>query len=153
MDQQLGSGGGELGRIGLNALVAQGENRFRAELAAVLRGMGLNTYLAGYGNEAVEILSCLDIHALVMDTQLPDFGGLEIVRVVKTFRTVPPFVLLADEVTSQLRAAALESEAVSIMRNPVDTAVLSEILQAALSRCYGRGRPTWPGLSRPRNRL
>jgi DNA-binding response OmpR family regulator len=148
MDSDLGSGSDELSRVGLNALVAQGESRFRGELAAVLRGMGLNTYLAAYGNEAVEILSCLDIHALVVDTRLPDFGGLEIVRVVRTFRTVPPFVLLADEVTSQLRAAALESDAVSIMRNPVDTVLLSEILDAALSRCYGRSRPTGPGSSR-----
>jgi hypothetical protein len=37
---------------------------------------------------------------------------------------------------------------VSIMRNPVDTVLLSEILDAALSRCYGRSRPTGPGSSR-----
>ena len=126
---------------GLNALVAQGESRFRGELAALLRGMGLVTYEAAYGNEAVEILSSVDIHALVVDTELPDFGGLEIVRVVRMFRRVPPFVLLADEVTRALRAAALESEAVSIMRNPVDAVLLGEILESMLARCYGS---SWP---------
>jgi CheY-like chemotaxis protein len=121
----------------LNALVAESDSRGRRELVAAVTAMGLNAFEASYGSEAVDILAALDIHALIIDAELPDFGGLEAVRIVRTFRRVPPYVLLADEVTRALQAEAMESEAVSILRNPVDLVLLSEILESALFRWYG----------------
>ena len=121
----------------LNALVAESDSRGRRELVAAVTAMGLNAFEASYGSEAVDIMAALDIHALIIDAHLPDFGGLEAVRIVRTFRHVPPYVLLADEVTRALQAEAMESEAVSILRNPVDLMLLSEILESALFRSYG----------------
>lgn len=122
---------------GLNALVAESENRFRREMVEVLEEMGLHTYEAGYGSEAVEIVSSVEIHALVIDVELPDFGGLKAVRVIRTFKDVPPFVLLASEVTRALQREAMESQAVSILQNPGDLLLLSDILQSTLLRSYG----------------
>ncbi len=125
------------GTYGLNALVAESQVRFRSELVDVLRKMGLNTYEAAYGNEALEIVQAVDIHALVIDADLPDVGGLGAVRIIRTFRKVPPFLLLANEVTRALQAEAFDAQAISVLRNPADIALLSEMLAATLKRCYG----------------
>ncbi len=121
----------------LNALIAEGEKDFRTALALTARGIGLNTYEASYASEAVEMLSSVEIHALVIDAELPDFGGLQAVRMVRTFAQVPPFLLVAREVTRSLRAQAMEQEAVSLLGSPVDMVLFSEILQGVLSRRYG----------------
>ena len=129
---------------GLNALIAESDPRYRTGLACAARGMGLNIYEAALGREAVEVFSSVEVHALVIDAELPDFGGLETVRIIRTFSKVPPFLLVAREVTRSLRAQAMESEAVSILSSPVDLALFSEILQAVLSKRYG----DWTGRDR-----
>ncbi len=126
----------------LNALVAESDRCGRRELVAAVTAMGLNVFEASYGYEVVELLSAIDIHALIIDTELPDFGGLEAIRIVRTFRRVPPYLLVADEITRALQAEAMESEAVSILRSPVDLVVFSEILESALIRSYGDFRST-----------
>ncbi|MCD6405689.1 MAG: response regulator [Planctomycetes bacterium] len=122
---------------GLNALVAEGQVRFRSELVDVLREMGLNTYEAAYGSEVLEIVQAVEIHALVIDADLPDVGGLGAVRIIRTFRKVPPFLLLASEITRALQAEAFDAQAVSVLRNPADIALLSQMLAATLAKCYG----------------
>jgi len=124
-------------RDGLNALIAQREPCFRTKLASTVRSMGLNAFETGCGSEVVEIFSNEEIHALVLDAELPDFGGLEAVRIIRTFSDVPPFLLLAREVTRSLRAQAMESQAVSILRSPVDLALFCEILETVLAQRYG----------------
>lgn len=122
---------------GLNALIAESDLDYRSRLTRTAREMGLNTYEAAYGSEAVELFSSVRIDALVIDAELPDFGGLEAVRIIRTFSKVPPFLLVAREVTRSLRAQAMESQAASILMSPVDLALFSEILGTVLSRRYG----------------
>lgn len=122
---------------GLNALIAESDLDYRTRLTRTVRKMGLNTYEAAYGSEAVELFSSVRIDAIVIDVELPDFGGLEAVRIIRTFSKVPPFLLVAGEVTLSLRAQAMESQAASILRSPVDMALFSEILGTVLSRQYG----------------
>jgi len=128
----------------LNALVAESVGPFRRRMVSQLEALGLNTFEAGCGREAVEIVASCRVHALVIDTELPDFGGLQAVRVMRTFTRVPPFLLVARKVTRALTARAMESRAVSILQSTSDLGLLAEILEEALVRSYGDFRPQRP---------
>jgi DNA-binding response OmpR family regulator len=124
---------------GFNALIAEREPALRDQAARALKMMGLNTFEARSGAEAIDVFGSVEVHAMIIDVNLPQIGGLEAVRVIRTFAKVPPFLLLARHVTRSLQAAAIESRAVSILQTPADLALLSEMLAAVLDRSYGSG--------------
>jgi two-component system, OmpR family, response regulator len=119
---------------GYRVLVADGASVVRREVAAALVDLGLDVYEAGRGEEACEVISVVRIDALILDSALPAFGGLETIRVIRTFQRVPPFVLVAEEPTRELQVAALEWLATSVMPKPVDMTLLSDIVRTMLAR-------------------
>jgi len=121
----------------LSVLVAESQEVLRRELSAALGQMGLCIYEAGGGSETLDIVSTVKVHALVLDFDMPDLTGLETVRVIRTFQEVPPYLLLASVVTRGLQMAALDGHATSVLPKPVDTGLLSDIVQTMLMRSYG----------------
>jgi len=128
---------GTQGRNRLNVLVADGQPLVRYSLAEALREMGLVTYEAAGGGEVVEIVSVVPVHALVLDSDLPDMGGLETIRIIRTFKDVPPYLLTASVITRDLQVAALDSQAAAVLPKPVDMSVLSDIVETVFLRYYG----------------
>jgi CheY-like chemotaxis protein len=122
----------------LSVLVAGGEPVVRHRLVGALGGIGLTTYEAADGKETVDVVCSLRIDGLVLDNDLPDIGGLETIRVIRTFHRVPPYLLLASALTRGLQAAALDWQATSVLPKPVDEDLLSDIVRAMLVRAYGR---------------
>lgn len=120
---------------GRSILVADSEPHVRRELSSALRERGVMVYQAGRGDEAVEIASRVRVSALVLDSRLPGFGGLETIRIIRTFGAdMPPWLLVAEEVTRELRMAALDREATSVVPKPVNVEVVLEILESIFSR-------------------
>lgn len=115
-------------------LVADGESVMRREVAAALEGLGLDVYEARRGEEVCEVISVVRIDALVLDSGLPAFGGLETIRIMRTFQRVPPFVLVAEDPTRELQVEALEWLATSVLPKPVDMMLLSDIVRTMLAR-------------------
>lgn len=122
----------------LSALVADSESVVRRNLASALAGMGIETHEASRGEDVLEIVSQVEIHLMVVDSDLPAFGGLETIRVIRTFGAVPPFLLLASSLTRELRMAALDWQASSVLQKPIDAVLLSDIVRRVVYRSYGR---------------
>ncbi len=122
----------------LSVLVAESHPAIRRNLSEALRGMGLSTYEASGGQETLEIVSTVRVHALILDYDLPDLGGLQTVRVMRTFREVPPYLLLASAITREMQVDALASHATSVIPKPVDMDMLSDIVETMLLRAYNR---------------
>lgn len=119
---------------GLNVLIADGEPFVRRNVAAALRDLGLSVFEARRGEETLEVISFVRISAMVLDVSLPDYGGLETVRVIRTFQRVPPYVLLAEEATRELQVTALESLATSVVPKPVDVGLVTDLVRTMLMR-------------------
>lgn len=122
---------------GRNVLVADREPLVRRRVSGLFEDMGLETYEAGRGEEALEVIAAVEISVLVLDSGLPDFGGLETIRVIRTFQEVPPYLLMADEMTRELRFSALHDQATSILPKPVDLSVLGDIVRTMLGGGWG----------------
>lgn len=120
---------------GRSILVADSEPRLRRELSSALAERGVTVYQARHGDEAVDIVSRVHVSALVLDSRLPTFGGLETIRIMRAFGAgVPPWLLVAEEVTRELRMEALDREAASVVPKPINVEVVVEILESIFSR-------------------
>jgi CheY-like chemotaxis protein len=80
----------------------------------------------------------------VLDMQMPQLGGLQVVRLMREVRKgeVPPAILLANDLNSHLLREALSMHVFSVLSKPVDFNVLLDSLARVLKR-YHASR--WPG--------
>ena len=75
---------------------------------------------AGSGLEAIEVLSMREVHAIVLDLNMPDMHGLDVMRFVRAhgqYRDLPVLVLTTRGDASS-RDAALQAGASAYMTKP-----------------------------------
>lgn len=136
-------------------MVQTQDNRFTVLLAnetegwhqtvrSLLEPQGVSTISARSGREALDLVSSRQIHVVVLDQQMPQLGGMQVVRLMRELRRVPPTILLANHLTSHLLHEALGMHVFSVLSKPVDFNVLLDTLARVMRRHY-EGR--WPSVS------
>ncbi len=111
-----------------NVLVVDDSPTIRRMVMASLRGLnGLRFHEAGNGLEAIERLALVPVDLIILDLNMPDMHGMEVVQFVRgheTYRSVPVIVLTTrgDEAS---RGAALAAGASLYMTKPFDPGTLA----------------------------
>ncbi len=115
-------------------------------LVRLLEPQGVQALLAHSGREALELIESSDIHAAVLDTAMPQLGGLQVIKLMREMRNrmPPPAILLTAHLTNSLLRDALGMRVFSVLSKPVDFNLLLDAL-ARLLRRYHEDR--WPGES------
>jgi DNA-binding NtrC family response regulator len=83
------------------------------------------------------------VHVAVLDTQMPQLGGMQVIRLMREMQKAPPAILLANDLSSHLLREALGMHVFSVLSKPVDFNVLLDTLARVLRR-YHESR--WPGI-------
>jgi len=90
-------------------LITDDDPGFRETLRVVFEPKGLRIYLAGDGEEALEIVHREQVHVVLLDMHMPKLTGLETLRQLKQFRALLPCILLSaqldDSIVEQARLA------------------------------------------------
>ncbi len=81
------------------------------------------------------------IHVAVLDTQMPQLGGMQVIRLLRERKGAPPAILLANHLTNHLLREALGMHVFSVLAKPVDLNLLLDALARVLRR-YHESR--WP---------
>jgi CheY-like chemotaxis protein len=112
-------------------------------LARLLEPQGVHTLLARSGREALGLIESRQFHAVVLDTHMPQLGGLQVIRLMREIRgrIPPPAILLTAHLTNYLLREALGMHVFSVLTKPVDFNVLLDALARVLRR-YHEDR--WP---------
>jgi CheY-like chemotaxis protein len=113
-------------------------------LTRLLEPQGVQTIVARSGREALGLIESQPLHAVVLDTHMPQLGGLQVIKLMRemTGRAPPPAILLTDHLTNHLLREALTMHVFSVLSKPVDFNVLLDALARVLRR-YHENR--WPG--------
>jgi len=146
-----GPGSGHASRF--TVLLANEQEGWHQTVCRLLEPQGVQTLSARSGREALRLMESTPIHAAVLDMQMPQLGGLQVVRLLRELHKAeqakdreappaPPAILLADDLTSHLLREALGMHVFSVLSKPVDFNVLLGVLARVLRR-YHRSR--WPG--------
>ena len=127
----------------LTVLLANEQEGWHQTVRGLLRPQGVQTISARSGREALEMLESQPIHVAVLDHQMPQLGGLQVIKLIRELhKRVPPAILLANDLTSHLLREALGMHVFSVLSKPVDPNLLLDALARVLRRYY---ESRWPG--------
>ena len=125
----------------LTVLLANEQEGWHQTVRGLLEPQGVQTVAARSGREALELMERTPVHVAVLDAQMPQLGGLQVVRMMRGMRKPPPAILLAPDLTTHLLREALGMHVFSVLSKPVDFNLLLDALARVLRR-YHQGQ--WP---------
>jgi CheY-like chemotaxis protein len=76
-------------RPGTRVVVAEDDRVSQAVLMQILQKLGLEVHIAGNGQRALELIRELSPELVMMDMQMPDLDGPEVVRIMRADTSCP----------------------------------------------------------------
>ena len=128
--------------IRFNVLLPYEQEGWHQTVRRLLEPLGVQTVAARNGREALKILESGGVHVAVLDAEMPQLGGMQIIRRMNDLATRPPAILLANHMTNHLLQEALGMHVFSVLSKPVDLNVLLDALARVMRRHY---ESRWPG--------
>src|SRR5205814_2897282 len=125
----------------LNVLLAHDSEGWQDVVRRLLEPQGVQTLAARSGREALDLIQSTQIHVAVLDQQMPQLGGLQVIRMMHNLKQAPPSILLANHLTDHLLHEALGMRVFSVLSKPVDLNMLLDALARLLKRRYAS---RWP---------
>jgi two-component system cell cycle response regulator CtrA len=102
-----------------------------------LRKFGVNSELAEGGREAMAYIKLYDYDLVLIDQDLPDVPGAEVVRMMRASGNATSAVILAREADDRKAVLALDQGADDVIVMPCDKEILLARLRAVVRRCHG----------------
>ena len=129
----------------LTVLLANEQEGWHQTVRGLLEPQGVQTLVARSGREALNLIESQPVHVAVLDQQMPQLGGLQVIRLMRDMKHLkaspPPAILLANQLTNHLLHDALAMHVFTVLAKPVDFNVLLDALARVLRR-YHESR--WP---------
>src|SRR6185295_7717181 len=123
-------------------LLANEQENWHQTVRGLLEPQGVQTLSARSGREALNIIEKLPVHVAVLDQQMPQLGGLQVIRLMREMKAAPAAILLANHLTNHLLHEALGMHVFTVLAKPVDFNVLLDALARVLKRYH---ESKWPG--------
>jgi two-component system KDP operon response regulator KdpE len=130
--------------MGARVLVVDDEPSIVRVVAANLRAHGYEALTAASGEAALSVIDAHQPDCIVLDLGLPGVDGLEVLRRIRTWATMPVVILTAVD-SEHDKATALDLGADDYVTKPFAMAELLARVRGALR--YGQAQ----GLNRPRS--
>jgi len=128
-------------------LITDDDVEFRQTLRSVFEPQGFRTYLAGDGEEALQIVHKHEVHLVLLDMHMPRLTGLETIRLVRQFRSLLPCILLSADLGEIIIRQAEQEHVFSVLSKPVTFRQITGVVRRALEQTYNwlperlRGEP------------
>ncbi len=114
-------------------LIVDDERPFLQALGVSLRARGYETYTADSGGEGLRLAAEQHPDVLILDLGLPDIDGLEALKAIRAWSTVPVLVLSARQAEAA-KVSALDAGADDYVTKPFSFNELQARLRAVLRR-------------------
>lgn len=133
-------------------LIADQEGKARS-IESILRPKGHVILKAYTGKQALELVQRVSPDAVLVDLNLPDTNGIDLVRELRSASTVQPMtpilMLTSDSVDRKERLAALEAGAWDVLTHPVDPNELAVRMETFVRAKQAADRLRDEGLTDP----
>ena len=117
-------------------LVADDSPIQRRALCEFLRGSGYDVAQAGDGHQVLRHLKDCKVDLLLLDLNMPDGDGFEVLKYLQQHRRALPVILLSgmplDQIQNRMKRLA-EQELPPLMLKPIDPEQLIQIVEMQLS--------------------
>lgn len=96
-----------------------------------------NVYCTGEGHEAIELARLYDYDLIILDLNLPDVSGVEVLRTIRQAEVSTPVLILTGSDDMETRLKCLDCGADDYMTKPYHRAELVARMRAIIRRSKG----------------
>lgn len=121
----------------MKVLVVDNEEEFASTLAARLQLRKITAASAFSGAEALAAISGFRPDVIILDLQMPDMGGLEVLSQVKAMAPAIHVILMTGRGSLENGIAGMELGAFDYLVKPVDLDILLERIADAFHKRHG----------------
>ena len=115
-------------------LICDDEKNIRRSLAMVLEGESYDVCVAANAGEALRLLENNECDAVLLDVQLPDLNGLEVLRQIKALPDSPEVIMISGHANLSDAVEATRLGAFDFLEKPINRDRLLITVRNALDR-------------------
>src|SRR6266542_2641703 len=120
----------------LSVLIVDDDLGTRDTFECGLRMSGLRVRTAGSGAEGIAIARSAPFDLFLVDLEMPDMRGTDMVRALQRETRAPRFVLMSAFLTTHVTVDAMRLGALDVLEKPISIDDLPVLISAALRRSF-----------------
>lgn len=123
----------------MHVLIIEDEREMAAAMKQGLEKQGFSIDLAATGAEGLFLSECNDYTAVLLDLNLPDLDGMEVLRSIRAQKSTPLIIISARIANGEIQNG-LDCGADDYVTKPFDLVVLAARIRAVVRRSFGISR-------------
>ena len=124
----------------MRVLLIEDDSAVARSIELMLRSEGFNVYATDLGEEGIDLGKLYDYDVIVLDLQLPDMSGFEVLRNLRTSKVRTPVLILSGNAIIEAKVKALGFGADDYMTKPFHKDELVARIQAVVRRSKGHSQ-------------
>ena len=124
----------------MRVLLIEDDSAMARSIELMLRSEGLNVYTTDLGEEGIDLGKLYDYDIVVLDLQLPDMSGFEVLKALRTAKVQTPVMILSGNAIVEAKVKALGFGADDYMTKPFHKDELVARIQAVVRRSKGHSQ-------------
>jgi two-component system, cell cycle response regulator CtrA len=102
----------------MRVLLIEDDSSMARSIELMLRSEGLNVYTTDLGEEGIDLGKLYDYDIIVLDLQLPDMSGFEVLKALRVAKVQTPVLILSGNAIVEAKVKALGFGADDYMTKP-----------------------------------
>ena len=124
----------------MRVLLIEDDSSMARSIELMLRSEGLNVYTTDLGEEGIDLGKLYDYDIIVLDLQLPDMSGFEVLKTLRLAKVQTPVLILSGNAIVEAKVKALGFGADDYMTKPFHKDELVARIQAVVRRSKGHSQ-------------
>ena len=124
----------------MRILIIEDDEIVASTVELFLRSEGFRTHTETLGEEALEVAKHYEYDAILMDLDLPDMSGVEVLRKLRLNKVATPVVVLSGQTDLDTKIKCLSAGADDFLVKPANNAELAARLRAVVRRAKGHAQ-------------
>ena len=124
----------------MRVLLIEDDSAMARSIELMLRSEGLNVYTTDLGEEGIDLGKLYDYDIIVLDLQLPDMNGFDVLKALRVAKVQTPVLILSGNAIVEAKVKALGFGADDYMTKPFHKDELVARIQAVVRRSKGHSQ-------------
>src|SRR6202051_4837534 len=91
----------------MRVLLIEDDSAMEKSIELMLLSEGFNVYTTDLGEEGIDLVKLYDYDIIVLDLQLPDMSGFEVLNTLRLAKVQPPVLILSGNAIVEAKVKAL----------------------------------------------
>jgi two-component system cell cycle response regulator CtrA len=124
----------------MRVLLIEDDSAMARSIELMLRSEGFNVYTTDLGEEGIDLGKLYDYDIIVLDLQLPDMSGFDVLKHLRVAKVQTPVLILSGNAIVEAKVKALGFGADDYMTKPFHKDELVARIQAVVRRSKGHSQ-------------